>query len=183
VAPQAILKLREWNRDRRLRWIERPVLLRDLNGAQLVICATGHSPVDRKMSLAARRRGLLVNCVSEPGLGNVIFPAVACTGIVQVAVSTGGASPALARKLAGEVSRKLGSKTARWAKLLEHLRPIVIAQVPRQQRPAVWRDLTADKLGDMVSKGRMTEARKFARMKIKEASQQIPSKRRTPSTK
>ena len=183
VAPQAKPQLRKWHRAQRLRWIERPVQVRDLNGAKLVICATGHPDVDRQMSLAARRRGLLVNCASNPELGNVIFPALARQGPVQIAVSTGGASPALTRKLARDVARDLGSKAARWARLIEQLRPLVMAQVPRQLRTALWKHLTADKLGDMLNDGRMAEARKFARMKIKEASQQIPLKRRTPSTK
>jgi precorrin-2 dehydrogenase / sirohydrochlorin ferrochelatase len=160
------------------------VKLRDLHGAKLVFCATGHSHVDRKMAIAARRRGALVNCASAPELGNFILPAVVRRGLAQVALSTGGASPALARKIAQEVAANLGLKIAPWTKLLQELRPLVLAKVPPKQRPAVWKHLTADKLGDMVNAGRMSDAKKFALMKIEQAcSRDIPSRRRTRFTK
>src|SRR6266850_7696679 len=71
----------------------------DLRGCALVITATGDSIVDAAVAATARRRRVLVNVVDRPEQCDFILPSVLCRGELQIAVSTGGRSPALAREI------------------------------------------------------------------------------------
>lgn len=80
----------------------------DLDGMRLVITATDDPAVNASLAAEATRRGIWVNSADDPANCTFILPAVARDGSVTVAVSTGGASPALASHLRGEFQRRLG---------------------------------------------------------------------------
>jgi siroheme synthase-like protein len=71
----------------------------DLDGVRLVVTATGSRDVDAEVAAAATAAGLWVNAADQPDDCTFILPAIARNGPLTVAVSTGGASPALARRL------------------------------------------------------------------------------------
>lgn len=71
----------------------------DVAGAMLVVCATGLAGVDAAAAAAARRQRALVNAVDRRALCDLIVPAVVRRGHLQIAVSTGGRCPALAREI------------------------------------------------------------------------------------
>jgi precorrin-2 dehydrogenase / sirohydrochlorin ferrochelatase len=71
----------------------------DLDGVRLVVTATGDEQVDAAISAQARARGVWTNAADQPVDCEFILPAIARRGRVTVAVSTDGASPALAREL------------------------------------------------------------------------------------
>jgi len=81
----------------------RPFVERDLRGAALVVAATGVAAVDRAVAALARRRRVLVNVVDRPPECDFIVPSVLRRGPLQIAVSTGGRSPALAREIRREL--------------------------------------------------------------------------------
>ena len=78
---------------------ERPFEPADLDGARLVVTATGRADVDAAVAAAATAAGIWVNAADQPDDCSFILPAIARNGPLTVAVSTGGASPALARRL------------------------------------------------------------------------------------
>ncbi|MGI9030227.1 MAG: precorrin-2 dehydrogenase/sirohydrochlorin ferrochelatase family protein [Ilumatobacteraceae bacterium] len=80
------LRRREYQRD-------------DLDGVRLVVTATGRRDVDAAVAADAKAAGLWVNAADQPEDCSFILPAIARNGPLSVAVSTGGASPALARRL------------------------------------------------------------------------------------
>ena len=88
-------------------WLRRRFRRGDLRGARLVVAATDDLRVNEQVCAEARRRKLLVNCVAPPSAGNFIVPAVARRGRLMIAVSTGGASPALAKRLRRDLERLL----------------------------------------------------------------------------
>lgn len=79
----------------------------DLDMADYVVAATGIQEVDRKVAKDCRRRGIPVNVVDDRDYCDFIFPAIAKRGDLTVAVSTGGTSPAYARKLRQEIEEML----------------------------------------------------------------------------
>ncbi len=79
----------------------------DLDAARLVVTATDDPAVNAAVSAEALRRGIWVNSADDPANCTFTLPAVARDGAVTVAVSTGGASPALASHLRGEIERWL----------------------------------------------------------------------------
>jgi siroheme synthase-like protein len=90
-----------------VRVIERGYEPGDLDGARLVITATDDATVNAAVAADAERRGIFVNSADDPANCTFILPAVARDGAVTVAISTGGASPALASHLRDEIGRWL----------------------------------------------------------------------------
>jgi precorrin-2 dehydrogenase len=86
----------------------RPFLRSDLRGCALAVAATGNLRVDRVVAAAARRWRALVNVVDRPAHCNFIVPSVLRRGELQIAVSTGGRSPAIAREIRRRLERLFG---------------------------------------------------------------------------
>jgi siroheme synthase-like protein len=97
----------------------------DLRGAFLVIAATSDRATNERVSRDAERRGMLCNVADVPDLCNFILPAVHREGPIAVAVSTGGASPALAKRLRTQIAELVGPEHAELAEELRALRPEV----------------------------------------------------------
>jgi siroheme synthase-like protein len=104
-------------------WRPRRYRERDLGGAFLVIAATSDRRVNRRVHADAETRGMLCNVADVPELCNFILPAVHREGPIAVAVSTGGASPALAKRIRSEIAQRIGPEHAALARRLHALRP------------------------------------------------------------
>jgi precorrin-2 dehydrogenase / sirohydrochlorin ferrochelatase len=91
----------------------------DVDGAFLVIAATNDMGVNTSVFEAAERRSIPVNVVDVPPLCSFILPAVERNGPLAVAISTGGASPALAKRMKREIADKVGDEYVTLAELLE----------------------------------------------------------------
>jgi len=100
----------------------------DLDGVRLVVTATGHADVDAEVSRMARARGLWTNAADQPDDCDFILPAIARVGRVTVAVSTDGASPALARELRTVIAESLSDDLATLAEQLSDERAAVKAR-------------------------------------------------------
>jgi len=98
----------------------------DLDGVFLVIAASGDREANREIGRLCRERGVLCNVVTEPELGSFIVPAHLELGEITVALTTGGASPALARALRRDLQTHLCSRYDALLRLLERLRPLVL---------------------------------------------------------
>jgi len=118
VAPNATSQIRKWHSKGVLRWARRAFEARDLNGAFLVVAATSSARVHRAIYREARQRGVLCNVVDVPPLCDFYYPAVVKRGALQIAISTGGASPALAKRLREQLEREFSEDYADW---LRHL--------------------------------------------------------------
>jgi precorrin-2 dehydrogenase/sirohydrochlorin ferrochelatase len=90
----------------------------DLEGAVLVFAATDVREVNAAVVREARERGILVNVADEPSGGDFALPSTLRRGQLQVAVSTGGASPTLARRIRRKLESVFGSE---WAGVVEEL--------------------------------------------------------------
>lgn len=94
-----------------------------LDRAFLIVVATDDIAAARRIYSDAESRSMLVNVADVPDLCNFILPAIARRGPVTVAISTSGASPALAKRIRHDVEDLIGEEHARLAYLLDEVRP------------------------------------------------------------
>jgi precorrin-2 dehydrogenase / sirohydrochlorin ferrochelatase len=97
---------------------ERTYVPGDVDGMQLVMTATDDASVNAAVAADAKAAGVFVNSADDPPNCSFILPAVHRQGLITVAVSTGGASPALAQRLRSEIAALVGLQ---WAAAAEDL--------------------------------------------------------------
>ncbi|MGA8745322.1 MAG: bifunctional precorrin-2 dehydrogenase/sirohydrochlorin ferrochelatase [Solirubrobacterales bacterium] len=110
----------------------------DLVGAFMVIAATDDSEVNISVYEDAERRAMLVNVVDVPPLCNFILPAIVRSGPLAIAISTAGASPALAKRMKREVGELFGEEYARLAVILNDARGWAKGTLPTYQDRKVF---------------------------------------------
>jgi len=118
IAPDAIEALRELAEEGSISWERLVFEDSDLDGAFLAVAATADTDVNIAVSEGAERRGMLVNVVDVPPLCNFILPAIVRSGPLAIAISTAGASPALAKRMKREIAETYGEPYARLAVIL-----------------------------------------------------------------
>ncbi len=134
IAPTALPTLEEYAREGSIRWEQRPYAgPADLQGVFMAIAATDDTDVNIAVYDDAERRAMLVNVVDVPPLCNFILPAIVRTGPLAIAISTAGASPALAKRMKREVEGQFGAEYARLAILLNDARGWAKATLPTYQ--------------------------------------------------
>jgi siroheme synthase-like protein len=122
VAPAATEGVRRLAAEGSLEWLERRYERADLERRFLVVAATSDTDLNVAVFRDAEERAMLVNVVDVPPLCNFILPAIVRTGPIAIAISTSGASPALAKRLKREIAAQFGAPHARLAELLNGLR-------------------------------------------------------------
>jgi len=143
VAPQADPELADLPGE----WIRRAYRSTDLEGRFLVVAATSNRSVNRRVFADAEARALLCNVVDTPELCSFILPAVHREGPIALAVSTGGASPALAQHLRERLAEQIRPEHADLAERLRALRPWVKAHYPTyEERRDYFRQLVEEAL-------------------------------------
>jgi siroheme synthase-like protein len=133
VAPEAHPELVQLALEGSIRWQQRAYSSEDLDGALIAIAATGDSEVNIRVFEDAERRAMLVNVVDVPPLCNFILPAIVRTGPLAIAISTAGASPALAKRMKREIGELFGQPYANLALLLNEARGWAKATLPTYQ--------------------------------------------------
>jgi precorrin-2 dehydrogenase / sirohydrochlorin ferrochelatase len=134
IAPQAEPALQELAREGSIEWQRRPYAgAADLEGAFMAIAATSDTDVNIAVYEDAERRAMLVNVVDVPPLCNFILPAIVRMSPLAIAISTAGASPALAKRMKREIEAHFGEPYARLAVLLNDVRGWAKATLPTYQ--------------------------------------------------
>jgi len=128
VAPEVTEKIARWHDQGRLTWHARQFQPSDLEGAFLVIAATGVDAVNEQVFREAEARGILCNAVDEPERCHFYYPAIVRRGPLQIAISTGGLSPALASRLRAELEAQFGPEYERWLQKLGAMRRALFAR-------------------------------------------------------
>jgi precorrin-2 dehydrogenase/sirohydrochlorin ferrochelatase len=108
VAPGALPEIQALASAGRIRWESRGYETTDLEGVSLVIAATDDSALQKRISQESRSRKILVNCANDPSLCDFYAAAIVSRGDIQIAISTGGAAPALAKFLRRQIENVLG---------------------------------------------------------------------------
>ena len=122
VAPDVVQPLRDLAREGSIQWRPRGYRSEDLTGALIVIACAEDSELNIRVFTEAEQRAMLVNVVDVPSLCNFVLPAVARTGPLAIAISTSGASPALAKRMKRQIAEQFGPEYATLAALLNDMR-------------------------------------------------------------
>jgi precorrin-2 dehydrogenase/sirohydrochlorin ferrochelatase len=125
----------------------------DLVGASLVICATDDSELNADIAREAKDRGLLVNVVNEPEVGNFIVPSTLRRGKLAIAVSTGGTSPALAKKIREKLEGEFGPEYELFLEAMENFRKKAQQKLNEEERKEFFSRLVDSDLMDKIRSG------------------------------
>ncbi|HEX5894463.1 MAG TPA: bifunctional precorrin-2 dehydrogenase/sirohydrochlorin ferrochelatase [Solirubrobacterales bacterium] len=133
IAPEAVAELAELAAEGSIVWERRAFAEGDLEGKFMAIAATDSTDVNISVYEAAERRAMLVNVVDVPPLCNFILPAIVRSGPLAIAISTAGASPALAKRMKREITDTFGEPYARLAIMLNDARGWAKGNLPTYQ--------------------------------------------------
>jgi len=165
VSPELHPELAALARDGRVRHLPREYRPGDLEGYVLAFVATDDRAVNAQVAREGKERRVWVNAVDDPPNCDFIMPAVVRKGNITIAISTGGGSPAAARKLREELERLLGDE---YALMLE-----VASEVRQELRsrglmvdPETWNRALDETLLSLLRQGRREEARERLRRSL-----------------
>jgi siroheme synthase-like protein len=122
VAPALTDDLKRLLAAGRIAWTERAYREGDVDGYEVVMVATDDGAVNAEVAAEGKRRRVWVNAADDPANCDFILPAVIRKGSITVAASTGGGSPALARRLREELEAYLTEEMPALAELLKEVR-------------------------------------------------------------
>ncbi len=139
----------------------------DLAGARLVLAATNDASVNAEVAREAEERGILLNVVDDPAHCSFIVPALLRRGALCLAISTGGASPTLARRLREQLEEQFGPEYAALLELLHTLRQqweprAKAANLSADARRRAWERVLDLPLLDWLRAGEVSAARHAA---------------------
>ena len=157
ISPDATQGIRDYADSGQIEYNLRKYQEGDLNGAFLVVAATNDRVVNQEIFEEAEKSGILLNAVDDMPRCSFIAPSIVEKGPITVAISTGGASPALARKLREKLEVSPALDWADATNMLSHARQIIkdkqIALDPQR-----WQCCMTDELLTLIQAGHEDEA-------------------------
>ena len=176
VAPDLTPPLRDMLAAGRFQWQERPYREGDLQGYEVCFVATDDGAVNAAVAVEGKRRSIWVNAADDPANCDFILPSVIRQGQVVVATSTGGASPALARRLREELTDFLSEDFAPLADLLNEVRLALRARGISVDADT-WQTAIDGRLRALLAQRRLEEARErlVERLGVKDALDKQPA--------
>lgn len=138
----------------------------DLTGVFIVIAATSDPEVNRQVAEDCLQRNLLVNVVDDPSRANFFVPATVRRGFLRIAVSTGGKSPLLARRIREELEGLYGTLFEEFLDFLGEIRDNILSSVtdPRQ-RNLMLRELVDQETLGLLREGHLDRAKERVQKK------------------
>jgi precorrin-2 dehydrogenase / sirohydrochlorin ferrochelatase len=127
------LRPHDWPHAASLEWLVEPYRREHLVGAALVFAAATPE-VNSQIVLDAQSLGIWVNSASNPDDGDCLVPATLQRGMLQLAVSTQGASPSFARRIKEKLDAEFDTSFAEFVNLLDDIRDVVLRDVADPSR-------------------------------------------------
>ncbi len=144
VAPRGDGWFRQQASARNLIWEHREFSSGDVLGATLVIAATNSNKTNEAVFRACREQGVLCNVVDDPDHCDFFYPSVVRRGPLQIAISTAGQSPSLARRLRKELEQQFGPVYGPWVEHLGRMRAEVLRRdLSPEERQGLIDDLSS----------------------------------------
>ncbi|MGZ7148595.1 NAD(P)-binding protein [Bacillus sp. BC08] len=134
ISPELDANLVKLVEEKQIRWYQREYEKSDIQGAFLVVAASGDAELNEQVAEDSAENQL-VNVITNPESGNVHFPAAIHRGLLNVAVSTGGASPKLAKKIRDDIANKYDEAYEAYLDFLYEVRiKVKELQIEKKQR-------------------------------------------------
>jgi len=160
IAPELARELADMAESGEITHLARDFASDDINTPVLVIAATDDQAVNETVSQLAKARGIPVNVVDNPDLCSFIMPSIVDRSPVQIAISTGGASPVLARMIRTKLEGCIPAGYGRLAALVDGFRQQVKAKFKNvEERRTFWEGVLESAVAERVFAGREDEAR------------------------
>lgn len=153
ISPDLCSELSQLAESGEIRVLQRSYRAGDLQDAVIAIAATNDSNTNLEVVKEARRKAVLVNVVDDAESSDFIVPSYMRRGDVTIAISTGGRSPALARKIRNRLEKDFGDEYASLALLIDEVRAEVKGQGIKVNGDAWQEALDLDLLGDLLRRG------------------------------
>jgi uroporphyrin-III C-methyltransferase/precorrin-2 dehydrogenase/sirohydrochlorin ferrochelatase len=160
IAPELREELHKLAESGELRHIPAKFEAAHLDGAVIVIAATNDHAVNAAVSAASRARRIPVNVVDDPALSTFIFPAIVDRSPIIVAVSSGGESPVLARRVREQIEAILPEKLGALARFMGERRKAVQRALGIAARRPFWERIVGGIVGTRVLAGDAAGAEK-----------------------
>lgn len=159
VSPEFTEEIEKWAAEGCLQLQRKKYDESDIEGANVVIASTDDEQVNTKIAADCRARRIPVNVVDVTPLCEFIVPAIIEKGSIQIAISTGGSSPAVARTLKEDLHRAIGPEYAEVNDVLGSLRDAAKKQLPTDiDRKRFFDGIIAHGILQMLRDGRRREA-------------------------
>lgn len=139
----------------------------DINQQILIIAATNNKSLNKHISELAKQQNILVNVADDFKQGDVVLPSVIDRDPIQIAVTTGGASPVLARLLRRNLERCTPSAYGALASLVENYRHTASQEIPNEDsRRRFWEEVLQGPIAEMVLAGKQADAEQTLNNKL-----------------
>lgn len=146
----------------------RPFAETDIQQQRLIIAATNNADLNNKISVLAKQKDIFVNVASDFNEGDTVLPSVIDRSPIQIAVTTGGASPVLARILRRNLEHCTPAAYGALANLVEQYRTEVTSLLPSEvDRRRFWEEVLQGPIAEMVFAGQLEAATESLRYKLK----------------
>lgn len=176
VAPEIGEEMADLEKSAVVSFERREFVPEDLLGHALVIAATDDAALNRQVSDLARKNGLPVNVVDQPDLSTFIMPSIVDRSPVLVAVSTGGASPVLARLMRARLETLIPAGFGQLALLAREFRDEVKKRFKESKmRRRFWEHVLDGPIAEMTFAGRADSARRALRDELDAGSGSLPT--------
>ena len=167
IAPEITPRLAVFANDRAIRYCAREYTAGDMRGRFMAWAATEDETTAQAMAGDARAMGILINAADRPALCDFITPAIVKRGAVQIAIGTGGASPALARRLRERLERIIGTEYGLLAEILRRVRPWLRDHIENQgERAQIMLSLIDSDLPGVLRRSDWPEVEKLLQMHL-----------------
>ncbi len=167
ISPCVCAELAELGRQNSIRVVERKYQNGDLEGAFVAIAATNDNETNKKIFCEAREKSVLINVVDDAEKSDFIVPSCLRRGDITIAVSTGGKSPALARKLRLKLESEFGDEYALLANVIGEVREELKKKGIKVNAEDWHQALDIDSLTAMLKKGKVEEAKNLLLDRLK----------------
>jgi precorrin-2 dehydrogenase/sirohydrochlorin ferrochelatase len=155
ISPALTPKLHELSESGKITHLQKQYEEKDLSGEFLVIAATDSAEVNTLVASACRKKHVLVNVAVPPEESTFIVPSVVERGDLLIAISTSGASPALARKIRQDIEQRYGTEYEIFLEKLSAIRKRALEEIPDEgKRRQVFQAIVDSDVIDLIRQGK-----------------------------